>query len=81
MNNSSSALTSVKKTTPLDNIFMFRESKKSLKKTPIGFFYATNRFYKPKKNQKKTRNFDTRFWEHDQIVKINAQGPFPFLEV
>ena len=63
---------SVKKTIALDNVFTFRESKKSLKKTPIGFFYAMNRFYKLEKNRKKTWNFDTRFWEHDQSVKMNA---------
>ena len=69
---------SVKKTTALDNLFTFRESENSLKKTPIGFFCAMNRFYETEKNQKKTRNFDTRFWEHDQSVRMNAQGPFPF---
>ena len=37
-----------------------------------------NHFYEPEKNRKKTRNFDTRFWEHDQSVEMNAQGPFPF---
>ena len=63
--NSSSTFTSVKKTTTLDNLFTFRESEKSLKKTPIGFFCTMNTFYEPEKNQKKTQNFDTRFWEHD----------------
>ena len=62
----------------LDNLFTFRESEKSLKKNPIGFFYAMKRFYEPIKNQKKTQNFDTRFWEHDQSVKMNTQGPFLF---
>ena len=51
----------MKKTTTLDNIFTFREFKNILKKTPIGFFYAMNRFYEPEKNRKKTQNFDTRF--------------------
>ena len=37
-----------------------------------------NGFYEPKKNQKKTWDFDTRFREHDQSVKMNAQGPFQF---
>ena len=69
---------SMKKTSALDNIFTFRESEKSLKKTPIGFFYVMRRFYNPKKNQKKTQNFDTRFWEHDQSVEMNAQEPFLF---
>ena len=40
----------MKQTTALDNIFTFRESEKSLKKTPIGFFYAMKRFYDPEKN-------------------------------
>ena len=69
---------SVNKTSSLDNFFTFRESEKSLKKTPLGFFYAMNMFYEPEKNRKKTRNFDTRFREHDQSVEMNAQGPFPF---
>ena len=38
MNASSSALTSVKKTRSLDNLFVFKEPKKSLKKTPLGLF-------------------------------------------
>ena len=37
-----------------------------------------NGFYEPEKNRKKTQNFDSRFREHDQSVKMNAQGPFPF---
>ena len=69
---------SMKKTSSLDNIFTFRESEKSLKKTPIGFFYMIKRFYKPEKNQKKTQNFDTRFRERDHSVKMNTQGPFLF---
>ena len=40
-----------------------------------------NVFYEPGKNQKKTRNFDTRFREHDQSIEMNAQGPFSFAEV
>ena len=68
---------SVKKITALDNIFTFRESEKSLKKTPIGFFCAMNKFYEPEKN----RNFDARFWEHGKRIKTNAHGPFSFSEV
>ena len=40
-----------------------------------------NSFYEPGKNQKKTRNFDTKFQEHDQSVEMNAQGPFSFSKV
>ena len=40
-----------------------------------------NDFYEPEKNRKKTQNFDTRFWEHDQSVETNAHGPFLFSEV
>ena len=36
MNDSSSALTSVKKAISLDNIFVFKETEKSLKKNPLG---------------------------------------------
>ena len=39
----------LKKTAVLNNLFTFRESEKSLKKTPIGLFYAMNRFYEPEK--------------------------------
>ena len=35
---SSSALMGVKKTRSLDNIFIFKDPKKSLKKTPLGLF-------------------------------------------
>ena len=41
---------SMKKTSSLDNLFTFRESEKSLKKTSIGFFYTMNRFYELEKN-------------------------------
>ena len=37
---SSNALTSVKRTRLLDNIFMFRESEKTLKETPGGSFFV-----------------------------------------
>ena len=69
---------SVKKKISLENLFIFRECKKSLKETPIGFFYVMSIFYEPEKNQKKTQNFDSRFWEHDQSVEMDAQGPFLF---
>ena len=45
------------------------------------FRFMMNGFYEPEKNQKKARDFDTRFREHDQSVKMNAQGPFSFAEV
>ena len=51
---SSGTFTSMKKKTALDNLFTFKDSEKILKKTPIGFFYAINRFYEPEKNQKRT---------------------------
>ena len=38
MNESSSALMSVKKTISLDNLFVFKEPEKSLKKTTLGLF-------------------------------------------
>ena len=69
---SSSTFTSVKKTSSLDNIFTFRDSENILKKTPLRFFTSLKRI------GKKTRNFDTRFREHDQSVEMNAQGPFLF---
>ena len=37
-------------------------------------------FDEPEKYRKKTQNFDTRFWEHDQSVEMNAQGPFLFFQ-
>ena len=77
MNESSSALTSVKKTTSLENIFVFKEPEKSLKNTPLGIFHDEG-FYESKKNQKMTRKFDAKFGEHDQSVAINAQRLFPF---
>ena len=52
---------SMKKTSSLDNILTFRESEKSLKKTPLGFLFAMNRFNEPEKEEKMTRSFDTMF--------------------
>ena len=40
-----------------------------------------NSFYETGKNQKKTQNFDTRFREHDQSVKMNAKDLFCFSKV
>ena len=77
MNDSSSALTSMKKTRSLDNLFIFKEPEKSLKKNPLGLFHDEG-FYESKKSQKRTWNFDAKFGEHDQSVAINAQRLFPF---
>ena len=77
MNDSSSALTSVKKTRSLDNIFVFKDPEKSLKKTPLGLF-SYEGFYESEKNQKRTRTFDAKFREHNLSVTINAQRLFPF---
>ena len=40
---------SVKKTSSLDDLFTFKESEKSLKKTPLGFLFTVKGFYKPEK--------------------------------
>ena len=37
----------MKKTSSLDDIFTFKESEKSLKKTPLGFLFAMSRFNEP----------------------------------
>ena len=47
-----SNFTSVKKTSSLDNIFTFKESEKSLKKTPSSFLFVMNGFYEPEKKRK-----------------------------
>ena len=77
MNDSSSDLTSTKKTRSLNNLFVFKEPEKSLKKTPLGLFHNEG-FYKYEKNQKRTQTFDAKFGDLDQIVLINAQRLFIF---
>ena len=69
---SSSNFMSVKKTSSLDNLFTFKDSKKSLKKTPLGFLFAISGFNEPKKKQNLTQNFGTGFKEHNQNVEISA---------
>ena len=46
MNNSSNALMSMKNTRSLDNIFVFKELKKSLKKTLLDVFMFESRLQK-----------------------------------
>ena len=53
MKDSSSALMSVKKTRSLDNLFVFKEPEKSLKKNPLGLFHDEG-FYESKKIPKRT---------------------------
>ena len=43
MNESLSVLMSVKKIRSLDNLFIFRDSEKSLKETPLEFFMFESR--------------------------------------
>ena len=43
---------SMKNTSSHDNIFTFKESEKSLKKTPLGFIFVINEFNEPEKKQK-----------------------------
>ena len=45
----------------LDNIFIFRESEKSLKETPLGLFVMMNNFTSLKRIRKKTQKFDIEF--------------------
>ena len=40
---------SVKKTSSLDNLFTFKESEKSLKKTPLDFLFVMKGFNEPEK--------------------------------
>ena len=64
---------SVKKTSSLDNIFTFKESEKSLKKTPLGILFTMNGFNDLEKKEKMTQSFDIRFKEHDQSIEMNAR--------
>ena len=64
---------SMKKTSSLDDLFTFKESKKRLKKTPLGFIFAMKEFNEFGKKQNLTRNFGTGFKKHDQNVEISAQ--------
>ena len=68
----------MKKTISLDDLFTFKESEKSLKKNPLGFLSTMSRFNEPEKKKNLTRNFGTRFKEHDQNIEISARRLFPF---
>ena len=49
MDGSSNNLTSMKKTTSLGDLFIFRELEKSLKRTPLDFFMFESRAQKSNK--------------------------------
>ena len=63
----------MKKTSSLSNLFIFKESEKSLKKNPLGFLFAMSGFNEPEKKLNLTRNFGTGFKENDQNVEISAR--------
>ena len=63
---------SVRKTSSLGDIFTFKESKKSLKKTPLGFLFVMKGFNEFEKKRKLTWKFGTRLKEDDQNFKISA---------
>ena len=62
----------------LDDLFMFKESEKDVKRRIYDVSLHNVKFYEPGKNQKRTWTFDTRFKECDQSVVTNAHRLFPF---
>ena len=64
----------------LDDLFMFKEPEKEVKRRLHEVSLHNVIFYGLGKNQKRTRTFDTRFKERDQRVVMNAHRTFPFYE-
>ena len=62
----------------LDDLFMFKEPEKEVKRRLHDVSLHNVNFYEPGKKLKWNRTFDTRFKEHDQSVVTNAHRPFPF---
>ena len=62
----------------LDDLFMFKEPEKYVKRRLHDVSLHNVNFYEPGKIQKWTRNFDTGFKERDQSVVTNAHQPFLF---
>ena len=56
----------------LDDLFMFNESEKDVKRRLHDVSLHNVKFYEPRKIRKWTRTFDSRFKECDQSVIINA---------
>jgi hypothetical protein len=74
---SSNTLTSVKRTRSLDNLFMFRESEKSLKETPGGVPFSYN-LVEPEKVIKVCSITFSCIFEHENGQRLSS-GLFLFL--
>ena len=64
----------------LDDLFLFKEPKKEVKRRLHDTSLNNVNFYEPGKKLKWTQTFGIRFKEHDQSVVINAHRHFPFYE-
>ena len=62
----------------LDDLFMFKEPEKEVKRRLHDVSLHNVDFYEPGKNLKWTRTFGTGFKECDQSVVTNTHRPFPF---
>ena len=64
----------------LDDLFVFKEPEKEVKRRLHDVSLHNVNFYEHGKIQKWTQTFDIGFKEHDQSVVINAHQPFSFYE-
>ena len=72
---------SVKKTSSLDNLFTFKESEKSLKKTPLGFVFALSEFNEPEKKRKQLGTLVLGLESMNKMLKLVLNDFFHFMEV
>ena len=72
---------SVKKKSSLNNIFTFKESEKSLKKNPLGFFSAMSEFNEPEKKQKQLKISVLGLMSTTKMLKLELDVFFYFMEV
>ena len=70
---------SVKKKSSIENIFIFRESEKSLKKTPLGFIFVINEFNEPEKKRKRLETLKIGLKSMIKVLKLMLDDFFHFL--
>ena len=69
------------KTSLLNNLFIFKESEKSLKKTPSGFLFMMSGFNEPEKKQKQLVTLILGLKSTIEVSKLALDEFFHFMEV
>ena len=73
--------TSMKKTSSLNNIFTFKESEKSLKKTPLGFLFAMKGLTSLKRSESWLETLVLGLKSMTKMSKLVLNDFFRFMEV